>query len=118
MPEQGAQPDTISYGNTIKRAADIAFAHRAGITLFAADAAEEIAKIAALAGLSMPVTLLWGGGDQLMPDAHFEWFARHLPLGSRVERLRDAGHAPYLERPGAVAQAIRDARAASLRVAA
>ena len=44
---KGAQPDTISYGNTIKRAADIAFAHRAGITLFAADAAEEIAKIAA-----------------------------------------------------------------------
>ena len=41
---KGAQPDTISYGNTIKRAADIAFAHRAGITLFAADAAEEIAN--------------------------------------------------------------------------
>lgn len=42
----GAQPATISYGNTIKRAADIAFAHRAGITLFAADAEEELEKIA------------------------------------------------------------------------
>ncbi len=73
---------------------------------------------AALGGLSMPVTLLWGEGDQLMPDAHFEWFARHLPPGSRVQRLRDAGHAPYLERPGAVSQAIRDALAASLREAA
>ena len=42
----GAQPSTISYGNTVKRAQDIAFAHRAGITLFAADADEELEKIA------------------------------------------------------------------------
>jgi ornithine decarboxylase len=42
----GADPATISYGNTVKRARDIAFAHRAGITLFAADADEELEKIA------------------------------------------------------------------------
>ena len=41
-----AHPSTISYGNTVKRAQDIAFAHRAGITLFAADADEELEKIA------------------------------------------------------------------------
>lgn len=44
---QGARPEHISYGNTIKRVADIAFAHRAGIRLFAADAEEELEKIAA-----------------------------------------------------------------------
>ncbi|MFV0358982.1 type III PLP-dependent enzyme [Tropicimonas sp.] len=43
----GARPETISFGNTIKRASDIAFAHRAGITLFAADADVELDKIAA-----------------------------------------------------------------------
>ena len=42
----GAHPQAISFGNTVKRPSDIAFAHRAGITMFAADAAEEIAKIA------------------------------------------------------------------------
>jgi ornithine decarboxylase len=42
----GARPGTISFGNTVKRASDIAFAHRAGITLFAADAEEELEKIA------------------------------------------------------------------------
>jgi ornithine decarboxylase len=42
----GARPDTISFGNTVKRASDIAFAHAAGITLFAADAEEELEKIA------------------------------------------------------------------------
>ncbi len=43
---QGARPETISFGNTIKRESDIAFAHSAGITLFAADAEEELEKIA------------------------------------------------------------------------
>lgn len=43
----GASPDHISFGNTVKRASDIEFAHYAGITLFAADAEEELEKIAA-----------------------------------------------------------------------
>ena len=43
---QGARPEQISFGNTVKRASDIAFAHSAGIRLFAADAAEELEKIA------------------------------------------------------------------------
>ncbi|MBI6628700.1 type III PLP-dependent enzyme [Pontibaca salina] len=42
----GAAPDHISFGNTVKRASDIEFAHHAGITLFAADAEEELEKIA------------------------------------------------------------------------
>lgn len=43
---QGARPEVISFGNTIKRAADIAFAHSAGVTLFAADSEAELDKIA------------------------------------------------------------------------
>jgi len=42
----GAHPETISFGNTVKRATDIAFAHQAGLTLFSADAEEELEKIA------------------------------------------------------------------------
>lgn len=44
--DAGATPDRISFGNTIKRASDIAWAHGVGITLFAADAAEELEKLA------------------------------------------------------------------------
>ncbi|WP_373280260.1 type III PLP-dependent enzyme [Palleronia aestuarii] len=43
---QGAAPAHVSFGNTIKRERDIAFAHEAGLTLFAADAEEELEKIA------------------------------------------------------------------------
>ena len=42
----GAQPEDISFGNTVKRQSDIAWAHAEGIDLFAADAEEELVKIA------------------------------------------------------------------------
>ena len=44
---QGATADAISFGNTIKRPSDIAWAWQQGIGLFSADAEEELEKIAA-----------------------------------------------------------------------
>lgn len=43
---EGAEPCDISFGNTIKRATDIAWAWDQGVTMFAADATEELVKIA------------------------------------------------------------------------
>lgn len=43
---QGARPQDISLGNTIKRRSDIAFAYQAGVELFAADSEAELEKIA------------------------------------------------------------------------
>ena len=57
----GAQPGHISFGNTVKRASDIAFAHAAGITLFAADSEMELDKIAGHApGAQVYIRLLVG----------------------------------------------------------
>ncbi|EAQ04373.1 decarboxylase, pyridoxal-dependent [Pseudooceanicola batsensis HTCC2597] len=42
----GARPENISFGNTVKKVRDIEFAWGAGVTLFAADAEEELEKIA------------------------------------------------------------------------
>ena len=42
----GVAPARIAFGNTIKRASDIAHAHAMGVEQFAADAEEEIFKIA------------------------------------------------------------------------
>lgn len=44
---QGADPATLSYGNTIKKAADIAFAHGAGVRRFTTDSHEDLRAIAA-----------------------------------------------------------------------
>ncbi len=42
----GAKPAQISFGNTIKKPADIAFAHAMGVDLFAFDSEAELKKIA------------------------------------------------------------------------
>jgi ornithine decarboxylase len=57
--EVGAHPSEISFGNTIKRASDIAWAANQGIVLFAADADEELEKLAQNApGASVYIRLL------------------------------------------------------------
>jgi ornithine decarboxylase len=43
--EAGAEPSHISFGNTVKRVQDIIEAYAKGISLFAADAEEELTKI-------------------------------------------------------------------------
>jgi ornithine decarboxylase len=42
----GAKPQNISFGNTIKKAKDIAYAYQQGIRLFAFDSSPELEKIA------------------------------------------------------------------------
>lgn len=44
--EQGAAPASLSYGNTIKKAADIAHAARRGVPMFVFDNVREVDKIA------------------------------------------------------------------------
>ncbi len=47
--QAGARPEHISFGNTVKRWQDIEYAYSIGIDLFAADAEEELEKIASYA---------------------------------------------------------------------
>ncbi|MGH6906336.1 MAG: type III PLP-dependent enzyme, partial [Aestuariivirga sp.] len=58
----GATPDRISYGNTIKKERDIARAHALGVSLYAADALEEVEKVARAApGASVFCRILANG---------------------------------------------------------
>jgi len=45
----GIAPDRLSFGNTIKKEKDIAFAYRAGLQTFAFDSAHELEKLARVA---------------------------------------------------------------------
>lgn len=56
---EGARPENISFGNTIKRSSDIAWAWGEGIKIFAVDASEELEKIAINApGASVYIRLI------------------------------------------------------------
>ena len=58
----GVDPARISYGNTIKKRRDIAYAHAAGVRLFVVDSEEELGKVAAAApGAGVLVRVLVSG---------------------------------------------------------
>ncbi len=124
----GARPDQISFGNTVKRASDIAFAHAAGVDLFAADAEDEIAKIAAHApGAQVYIRLLveateadWPLSRKFgcAPEKAIPLMARARALGLRPVGLsfhvgsqtrRASMWAPTLDRVAAVWHAAREA---------
>lgn len=62
--ECGISPDRISYGNTIKKASDIAHAYKKGVRLFVTDADADLEQIAAFApGSRVFVRVMVESGD-------------------------------------------------------
>lgn len=59
-----------------------------------------------LARLEVPVLLLWGTADRILPRSHFQYYKENLPAHARVEELQALGHSPYLEGPHVVASRI------------
>jgi pimeloyl-ACP methyl ester carboxylesterase len=54
--------------------------------------------LARLAGTRLPVLLIWGEGDRLLPLARARLAHRRLP-GARLEVIEGAGHSPQAEQP-------------------
>ncbi len=84
---QGARVDQLSFGNTIKRGSDIAYAASVGVTLFAADAPEELEKIAANAPCARVYLRV------IVENSQADW-----PLSRKFGAA--AGHIPALLRQG------------------
>jgi pimeloyl-ACP methyl ester carboxylesterase len=59
-----------------------------------------------LSALRMPVLLLWGRDERILPRGHLDFFRRHLPPHARLEEPEGFGHAPYLDDADAVARRI------------
>ncbi len=60
-----------------------------------------------LAGTGLPVLLIWGEGDRLLPLARARQALLKLP-GARLEVIEGAGHAPQAERPEEFNRALED----------
>lgn len=61
-----------------------------------------------LKALPIPVRLLIGEEDGLLPAATTAWFESNLPPTGTAVRLPGVGHAPMVESPGVFVQQIRD----------
>jgi ornithine decarboxylase len=65
---QGVAPESLSYGNTIKKGSDISYAYQRGIRLFAFDSIREVEKLAKMApGASVFCRLLSGSAGARWP---------------------------------------------------
>lgn len=128
----GVQPSRISFGNTIKKRRDIAYAHAAGVRLFVVDSGEELGKVAAAApGATVLVRVLVSGDGADWPLSHKFGCEPDMALDLLVEAatlgLEPAGVSfhvgsqqmephrwdPAIER---VATVLRQARAAGVAV--
>jgi pimeloyl-ACP methyl ester carboxylesterase len=67
----------------------------------------EIMTPAELRAIAHPTTVMWGARDRMLPVAHAEHAATHLP-NATLRILPHAGHSPNWESPSEVAAAIRE----------
>lgn len=56
----------------------------------------------ALRALAMPVLLVWGQGERLLPRECLDYFRTHLPVHAKVREVPRVGHLPHMERPAEV----------------
>jgi pimeloyl-ACP methyl ester carboxylesterase len=59
-----------------------------------------------LAALRMPVLLLWGRSERLLPKEALAYFKQHLPKSAVIEEPHGFAHSPQLEHPRRVAERI------------
>jgi ornithine decarboxylase len=91
----GGAPERISFGNTIKKRADIEFAHKAGVRLYAFDCIAELEKIASAApGAQVFCRILVKGDGAKWPLS--KKFGCSPELGVELlTRARELGLQPY-----------------------
>ena len=65
-----------------------------------------------LAGIRVPVSMIWGMGDRLMRFKVAERVSTRL--GWPLVPIDDCGHGPHIERPDAFLEALDTAMAASV----
>lgn len=61
-----------------------------------------------LGRLPMPVHLLWGKSDRLLPRENFHFYRSALPAHATVEEPDDVGHCPHFDDPEGYATRIRE----------
>ena len=76
-------------------------------SITAAATADDLFTPERLAALAMPVHLVWGRSDRLMPPENLAFYKRHLPAHATVEEPEGFGHCTHLDAPARFAATIR-----------
>ena len=60
-----------------------------------------------LPGIALPVLVVWGAADRMIPVEHGKAYADGIP-GARLRLISNAGHLPQLETPDELLTAVRE----------
>ncbi len=74
------------------------------VALLEGKAQNQFLEPADLAALTMPVSLIWGAADDLLPVSHLRFYRHNLPPTAQVASPSHFGHAPFLHYPAEVAE--------------
>lgn len=80
-----------------------------------AEESPEQLDTAAIRRLPMPVALIWGASERLLPPRGIDFFRDHLPAHARIEIFERCGHVPMLEQPRRTVMVLNDLAAESHR---
>jgi pimeloyl-ACP methyl ester carboxylesterase len=75
-------------------------------SLLASMKSEDLLTREQLRSLKVPVLLLWGKKDRILPPSSLEFFKSNLPSHARIEEPESFGHSPFLEQPDELASHI------------
>ena len=67
---------------------------------------DDLLQPAELNGLRMPVLVVWGARDGIIPPECLDFFKAHLPPHAKFVEPEHFGHSPYLENPEGLTELI------------
>eukprot|EP01013_Petalomonas_cantuscygni_P036943 TRINITY_DN67685_c0_g1_i1.p1 TRINITY_DN67685_c0_g1~~TRINITY_DN67685_c0_g1_i1.p1 ORF type:complete len:322 (+),score=33.15 TRINITY_DN67685_c0_g1_i1:651-1616(+) len=105
LEENFAQPERLTEALVDRYWELLRFPSNRKAAVDRANAPREPEKWAEVGELKMPVLLLWGERDKVIPLSHARAFAAAIP-GSKLITYADAGHLPMEETPEQVARDI------------
>ena len=60
------------------------------------------------AELSLPILLIWGESERILPEECLRWYRRHLPAHTVFRHPVEFGHSPHLEYPSTLVNMVLD----------
>lgn len=81
--------------------------NRAALTVYGGPAMADPGLADRLPDIAVPVLVIWGEADRMVPVEHGRAYAKAIP-GARFLLIAEAGHLPQLETPDRLLAAVRD----------
>jgi pimeloyl-ACP methyl ester carboxylesterase len=81
--------------------------NQAALAVYGGAAMADAGLLGRLPAITIPVLVVWGAADRMIPPAHGRAYAAAIP-GASFRLITEAGHLPQLETPGELLQLVTE----------